>query len=239
MNSYSTITKFIEEFKDTSYYQNLLNSAEVVFIYMGGSMCSGITDERSDYDIVIVTLNGESYIDASRYEYLMYEGRKVHWYYRSIKGLFETNHKNMHAHTGAIWLRNLCDNMIIYENPKYKDIWQDLYAVKDRLSDLGMYRLFEVQKDYIDKVINEGKVLEKHYTKYLYHLCLASYYLTREESDKDFLRVLKRIRWQPVPDEYKQLAVKRLKILKNYIEAHPIELDRAFNDLYMELNIQE
>lgn len=238
MNSCLTITKFVNEFTNTSYYKNLFNSAEVVLIYIGGSMCSTITDERSDYDITIITTDGE-YIDASKYEYLMYNDRKVHWYYRPIKHLFETAHKDTKAYAGTMLLRELRDELIIYENPKYKDVLHNLYAIKDELSDLNAYRLFEVQYNYIDNVITDGAVLEKYYTKYLYQLCLASYYLTREEPDKDFLRTLKRIRWQPVSDEYKQLAVERLRIYKNYIKNHPINLDETFNNLYVKLNIQE
>ena len=232
------MTEFIKSFKNTSYYQNLLNSAKIVCIYMGGSICSDITDERSDYDIVVLTLDDE-YIDASKYEHLEYRDKKVHWYYRPIKHLFATNHNDIKAYGGTMVMKNLRDDIIVYENPQYQNIVDYLYDIKDKLSDLGMYRLFELKKTYINEVINEGKVLEKHYTKYLYHLCLASYYLLKEEPNKDFLRILKRIRWQPVSDKYKQLAIERLKIFKNYIEAHPIDLDRAFNELYMKLNIQE
>ena len=229
------MTEFIKAFKNTSYYQRLFDTSEVLGIYLAGSMCTGITDDRSDYDITIITLDGDDYIDASMYEYLIYNGKKVHWYYRSIKHLFDAKHNYSKAYVGTMLLRNIREDLTIYENPKYSDILHNLYEIKDRSSVAGMYRLFEVQKAYIDEVINEGKVLEKHHTKYLYHLCLASYYLTGEEPDKDFLRVIKRIRWQPVSDEYKNLAVERLKIYKNYIEAYPIDVDKAFNDLYIKI----
>jgi predicted nucleotidyltransferase len=228
--------EFISAFKNTSYYQRLLDSSEVLCIHLGGSMATGITDERSDYDLIIVTLDGD-YIDASKWEYLMYKGKKVHWYYRSIKHFFDSSHKDIKAYGGTIILRNLRDDIIIYENPKYINILHRFYQIKDKIGQLGIYCLFKAQDNYINNVLREGKVLEKYYTKYLYHLCLSSYYLLNEEPDKDFLRILKRIRWQPVSEEYKQLAIERLKIYKNYIESHPIDLDRALNDLYSELRI--
>lgn len=228
--------EFINSFKNTSYYQRFFNTSEVLLICLGGSMCTGITDERSDYDITIITLDGDDYIDASAHEYLMYKSKKVHWYYRSIKHLFDGEHTNSKVYVGTMLLRNIREDLIIYENPKYSDMLQRLYDIKDKLSDLGIYRLFEIQKAYISEVLNEGAVLEKHHTKYLYHLCLASYYLTGEEPEKDFLRAIKRIRWQPVSDEYKNLAVERLRIYKDYVEANPIDVVKVFDDLYKCIN---
>jgi hypothetical protein len=229
---------FINAFKKTSYYQGLFNSSEVLLIYLAGSINVGITDGRSDYDIVILTSDSE-HIYASRYEYLLYNGKKVHWYYRSIKHFFEADHKDSLAYIGTMLVRNIREDLIIYKNPKYSDTLQKLYEIKDRLSALGIYRLFEVQKAYIDEILNNGKVLEKHHTKYLYHLSLASYYLTGEELDKDFLRVLKRIRTQSVPEEYKQLAIERLKIYKNYINSHPSNIRAGLQALYKELMLCE
>ncbi len=230
---------FINAFKNTSYYQSLFNHHnEILGIYILGSMSMDIIDERSDYDIVILTLDGE-YIDASKYEHLIYKDRKVHWYYRSIESLFDSKHLDTQKYLCPIQLRNIREDLTIYENPKYINTLNKLYAIKDNLSKLGMYRLFEIQKTYINDVINESQILEKYYTKYLYHLCLASYYLTEEEPNKEFLRILKRIKWQPVSDVYKNLAVERLKIYKDYIETHPVDLKTSFNNLYMELMIHE
>lgn len=224
-------TKFIEAFKNTSYYQKLFESHEILAIHIMGSMCVGITDERSDYDIAIFTLGGE-HIDVSEYEYLMYNGKKVHWYYFPIESLFDLQYGGELKILCPIQLRNIREDLVIYENPKYVDMLHSIYKIKDKISTMAMYRFFEAQQDYIDGVLNEGRVLAKHHTKYLYHLCLASYYLTGEEIDKDFLRKLKRIRWQPVPDEYKNLAVERLKIYKNYIEQNPLDVDCILKKLY-------
>lgn len=226
---------FIEDFKKTSYYKELFESSEVLAIYILGSTCVGITDQNSDYDITILTLDGE-YIDASKYKYLMYNGKKVHWYYFPIRSLFDLNNGNLKI-LCPLQLRNVCKDVIIYENPKYIDKLHTLYAMKDAVSTMAAYLLFKEREAYINEVLSEGHILEKHYTKYLYHLCLASYYLTGEEVNKDFLRVLKRIRWQPVPDEYKNLAVERLKIYKTYIENNPVDIDDALEKLCERLEV--
>ena len=230
------MTEFIEAFKNTSYYKTLIGSAEIVCIYIGGSMCCGITDERSDYDLVILTLDNE-YIDASKYEYLRYKDKKVHWYYRPIEHIVRLDTKDMKAAIGTVILKGFRDECIIYKNPKYIDVIDNLYDTKDDISDLGARHLFEIKKEYIDDILAEGKILEKHYSKHLYQLCLASYYLLHNDPDKDFLISLKRIRWQPVSDEYKKLAVDRLKIYKDYIENNPIDFETCLKVLYSKFGL--
>jgi hypothetical protein len=214
------LKKFIEAFKKTSYYKELFNSSsEILAIFMLGSMSTGIIDEDSDYDIVIITLDG-AYIDSSKYEHLKYMSRKVHWYYKSIKDLFDAGHNYGMRYIGMMQIRNICKDLIIYENPKYINILHRLYCLKDIIGNAGMYGLFNSKRSLVNDILTNGKILEKHYTKFLYHLCLASYYLMEEEPDKDFLRELKSIKLKPVSDEYKQLAVERLKLCKTYIETN-------------------
>lgn len=230
--------EFIDAFKKSSYYQELFKSSEILAIFLLGSTCTGIVDDNSDYDITILTLNGD-YIDSSKYEYLMYKDKKVHWYYHPIKDVFSLAHKIQELKVLCpIQLRNLCDDFIIYENPKYKDSLQSLYKIKTEISKLGMYLLYNMRKDYVGAIINNGYVGKKHYSKWLYHLCLSSYYIMNEEPNKDFLRVLKRIKWEPVPDEYKQLAIERLQIYKNYIEQNPLNITEELDKLYKQLKIQ-
>lgn len=212
--------KFIEAFKKTSYYKELFNSSsEILAIFILGSMSTGIIDEDSDYDIVILTLDGE-YVDASKYEHLKYRNRKVHWYYKSIKDLFDNRHTYGMRYIGMMQIRNICKDLIIYENPKCINILHRLCDLKDIVGNAGMYGLFNSKRSLVDDILAKGKILEKHYTKFLYHLCLASYYLMEEEPNKDFLRELKSIKSKPVSDEYKQLAIERLKLCKTYIETN-------------------
>ena len=68
--------EFIEAFKNTIYYQRLFETCEnILGIFILGSRSTGLIDEKSDYDLVILTLNG-NYIDSSRYEYLLYKNKQ-------------------------------------------------------------------------------------------------------------------------------------------------------------------
>ena len=229
------MTEFIQAFKETSYYRSLFDSYEILGIYLLGSRCTGIVDDDSDYDIAILTLNGDDK-DVSKHEYLMYKDKKVHWYYCPISTLLKITYNTLKI-LCSIQLRNLRDDLIIYENPKYSNMLQSLHELKYDISVLGIYRLFEAKKDFISKVIAEGQILEEHYSKYLYHLCVASYYLVNEEPDKDFLRTLKRIKWQPVPDVYKRLTVERLKLYKSYIEQTTLEADIEYEKILEKMGV--
>lgn len=234
------MTDFIKAFKNTSYYRNIFKYAdtEIILIYIGGSRNSGLTDERSDYDIIVLTLDGD-FIDVSSYEHLKYRDTKVHWYYQPINILYKADKSYILSTMGVLLLKNLCDDLIIYENPKYKDLINNLLAMKEKVSSLGAYRLFDIHKELVNKVITEGKLIEEHYTKFLYHLCLASYYIMKEEPDKDFLKSLKRIRWAPVSEEYKQLAVDRLMIYNNFMEHNPVSHDLLMSEIYDQLEIEK
>lgn len=223
------VNEFIHDLKNSSYYGKLFERPNVLAIYISGSVCAGTTDDRSDYDIDIFTLDGD-HIDESKYEYLMYKGRKVHWYYFPICELFNPKCTGLNL-LGPILLRNFSKDLVIYENPKYIDELNKLYSVKDTISLMAIYNLFNEHKTYIEEVLRAGAILEKHHTKYLYHLCLASYYLANEPLDKEFLRVIKRIRWQPVSNKYKALAIERLKIYKNYIETNPVNTEDTLSKL--------
>lgn len=215
--------QFIESLKCTSYYNKFFERGEVIAIYILGSRSIGIIDEQSDYDIVVITTDGEIE-DPSNIEYLKYQGRKVHWYFRPITTLLSIHLKDLKGHLCPMQLRNLHEGLVIYSNPKYKTLLDVLNNIKNELSVLGAYTFYMAKEKYIAKILADQQILESSYSKILYHLCWASYYLTNEEPNEPFLASIKRIKWRPVPQEYKDLAVQRLQIYKNYIDNNPLDI---------------
>ena len=228
---------FINEFKKTSYYRNLfISNNNILAIYLMGSRCAGLQDEISDYDITIITLNGE-YIDFSKWEYLRYKTRKVHWYAHSLEALFNLSHKNVLRYLGLILFRNMHEksNLIIYENNEYRELLQKFFKIKNQVSDLNIYQLFELYKEDIDNILKEGRVADNYKGKYLYHLCAASYYITGETLNTEFLKKVKRIKSLPISVQQEALLIERLQIYKNYIEQHPIDVLSEIKILSKEL----
>lgn len=226
--------EFIEAFRQTSYYRSIVERENVVAVYIAGSRACDTIDERSDYDIQVLTMNGEDE-DVSKKYYLTWRGVKVHWYTLSIPELTKWSKYDLMRYGGINALRHYRPELVIYENPKYADILQAFYDHRDEISDIGIYHFYYYAKPYIDSILDAGEILECHYSKRIYHLCLSSYLIAGDEVDKDFLRSIKRIRWQPVPEEYKQLAVERLRKLKECIESPDILLrinpERSIEDV--------
>jgi predicted nucleotidyltransferase len=74
------ISSFIKEFKQTKYYNQIFaenDSKNILGIYLVGSTCMGLDDQDSDYDITVLTLNGD-YVGALEEFHLCYKGKKVH-----------------------------------------------------------------------------------------------------------------------------------------------------------------
>lgn len=216
------ISEFIEAFKISPFYSELFNRDDVIGIYIIGSYCTGITDARSDFDINVLTVDG-TYWEASELKYLLYKGKKVHWNFVPLKTLLSFDYKDLRI-LFPIQFKNLREEITIYENPNYTNILEKLYNIKDSLSTLGIYYLYEMKKDYIDDILSVGEISEVRYSKYLYHLSLASYYLLGEDLDVEFLKAIKRIRWEYVSEECKLKAVERLRLYKAYLDAYPLDI---------------
>ena len=205
----------MNEFKESEYYQRIFKNHKVVILYVSGSRLCGITDERSDYDLIAIV--DEDITETYPNEFIMYEDSiKIHWYYRSLKTFkdLSVNGTNLNI-VGGIQFRNLNSDTILYQNKEYESKINELLSEKNVISNNSWKALYNRLKELVDSIISDNAISEKNYTKMIYHLCLASYYLNGDEPDISFLKKIKRIRWQPVSDEYKILAVERIKILKS------------------------
>ena len=205
----------MNEFKESEYYKRIFKNHKVVILYVSGSRLCGITDERSDYDLIAIV--DEDIQETNPNEFIMYEDSiKIHWYYRSFKTFkdLSVNGTNLNI-IGGIQFRNLNSDAILYQNEEYESQINELLSEKETISNNSCKALYNRLSKLVDDIISDNAISEKNYTKMIYHLCVASYYLNGDEPDISFLKKIKRIRWQPVSDEYKILAVERLKILKS------------------------
>ena len=205
----------MNEFKESEYYQRIFKNHKIVLLYISGSRLYGITDERSDYDLIAIV--DEDIPETRPNEFIMYEDSiKIHWYYRSLKTFknLSVNGTNLNI-VGGIQLRNLNSDTILYQNEEYESQINELLSEKETISNNSCKALYNRLSKLVDDIISDNSIVEKNYTKMIYHLCVASYYLNGDEPDILFLMRIKIIRWQPVSDEYKTLAVERLKILKS------------------------
>jgi hypothetical protein len=71
------LNTFISDLKTSPYYNKLIFNDDILCLYVGGSTSANTSDENSDFDLIAITLSGDSF-DASREIYLKYKGKKVH-----------------------------------------------------------------------------------------------------------------------------------------------------------------
>lgn len=229
-----TNKKFIHDLQSSKYYTKLFDMYNVVMIMLVGSRKLNITDERSDYDIVVLTTNS---ITKFPEECLMYHGKKVHWEYININDFVqELNPNRLLDIIMNITMKYTDDSNIIYTNNNYKYIIDYLINNKEKISRLGCINLYKSMQEFINKILNNNEIKQELYTKFIYHLCCASYILLDETFDTDFLKNIKRIRWQPVSDSYKQLAVERIRLANEYINTLSIDIEYEIKNLRNELN---
>lgn len=223
------INNFILEFKKTAYYNELIKNKNVICIYIAGSNCTGLADEFSDYDLIVLTLNGD-FIDVSKTLYLNYKGKKVHWYYFPIKGFFDISYDGLTL-LCPIQLRKFSEDLVIYKNPNYLHILEKLLIIKNKISDLAIYRFYDTYKTKLTKILAQNEILNQDYSKFLYHLCFCTYCLLNEDVDLEFLKDLKLILRRQVRDETKQQAIKYLKLGVDYINKFPRDYRKELIEL--------
>lgn len=210
---------FINSFKSSSAYNLITQNNDVVMMFIAGSRIVGATDERSDYDVVVIVKN-EAY-SIPQYikdQVWSYNGKYVHFYFWKL------------SRFRAVWLSPydwlmyfsnisfslLNDDFVIYENEKHRKAIDELKANKRELGLNGVALLYRATKDLINAILQDNCINEQNYTKLISHICVASYVLRDEPIDTDLIREIKRIRWKPVSDECKSKAVERMRLLHQH-----------------------
>lgn len=210
--------EFIEEFRQTPYYDALIAPENVIAIFVTGSRACGTNDERSDYDLQIITADDKGkFDDVGKRCYLRWNGIFVHWYITPLSLWAKPEYNSLFLYGGVNALMLVRPEAVIYENPKYPDALSTLRRQVAEIYDAAVCNFYHWAERYINEILSVGEIPERLYSKKIYHLCLSSYLLTGDDPDIEFLRKIKRIRWQPVSDEHNQLAVRRLQKLKDTV----------------------
>lgn len=214
--------KFINDLRSCPYYERIFKGHNVIMLYLSGSRLIDVTDERSDYDLVALTSDGERIEHPN--EFLTYKGVKVHCSYIPITKFVSNADGSLMSCFGLTLFSNLQNDMILYENPSYQSVINYLKNNKNAVSLVGMYGLAKFHRKLINDVVSAGEIEEKHRCKFLYHLCYASYLLLCETVNKTLLSKIKRIRWQEVEEEYKAAAVERIRLFSEFVAARPVDV---------------
>lgn len=226
------LNTFIADLKKSPYYNKWIFNDNILCLYVGGSISANTSDENSDFDLIAITLSGNSF-DASHEVYLKYKGKKVHWYYWPVKEVFKLYNDSVWL-AGSIYFKNIRPELIIYIKPGYQKLWELLIEYRESISKLACYQLFELMKKEIEQVLSNKDILAISPNKGIYHLCLATSYLTNEQYNLDLLRDLKPICRRPPSQSSNEAAVEIISKGLAYVKSFPInsvlELEKIYSD---------
>lgn len=220
--------QFINDLKASPYFGRILNGHDVIMISLTGSRLIDMDDERSDFDLIVITNDQEREEYVS--EFLTYYTKKVHWHYVPVTKLIANEDGNLLTCNGEVEFVGLSEQKILYANPKHINVINFLQEKKDTVALVGAYGLVRFHNNLISRILNANEIKQEDHCKYIYHLCFASYVLLSEIPDKSFLTKIKRIRWRTVSDEHKSLAVERIRLLYNFVAEHPLNLTNIICD---------
>lgn len=228
------VKQIVNDIKSSQFLSRILDGHNVIMAFVYGSRLIDITDDKSDYDILVITDNNER--PSHPQEQLTYDGIKVEWCYKPIESIIDSR-REPRDHFASMQLAFLTEDAIIYENPVYADVIQLLKQRKDTIGHINAFILYEVMQERVYSILEEGTITKRNYTKMLYHLCYASYYLHGEAPNKEFLNAIKRIYEAPVKEEFINLAVARLAMLRVFVSNSNFDTDAAVATLDSEVQM--
>lgn len=200
--------QLINELKETSYW-DLLFRENTIIAYFGGSELIGFKDERSDFDIMCITSNQPRSSEYS--EFLMWNDKKVHFIYRSIDEIQNFNLRSLGLTTLTQMQALKYNNSVFLNN--CPEVLDELLASSDEYLRVGFEKMSQELSNLIEKIVTQNAINDEDKTKYLYHLVYAKRKYFKEPIEEEYLRQLKRIRWQPVEDKYIQMCIEDLKVI--------------------------
>ena len=204
-NNQQDIINFKERLKQSKFYPDLKHSADPELVLLVGSVLYGFNNQDSDFDIDVF-VNPETLkwpYGHCWQEFLIYQGRKVEWYYlpSNILSLLDNPasfDKNKYSVSlagiiaiGMLW--SITDfNIIEVCNDKGKEFLNQLKdpEIKQKLLNLSLYLLFNgVFKNKIIKDIENFYIWLS--PKHLYRILVLFYHYLNKQVDEKLIWALK------------------------------------------------
>jgi len=194
---YKPLTK--EIFDECPFKEYIFQNQTVMFILPLGSGLLGITDAYSDYDLAVFVT--KPYTPKVHYV-LGYNGRFMHWYYKTIDKLIEPEDEKLLTFYGLFQYKYLYDDLPVYLDTQYKDYWQFILANKDLISKISAKSMFLPMYFLIELLLNIKSPFDKKLSNLplkAYSKALSVYYsINNEPIDIQFVLRVKKMRFVPL-----------------------------------------
>lgn len=122
---------------------------------------------------------------------------------------------------GWAQFRNITDNYILYENPKYKTFISTIIGQKLEISLFNMYLFYLSKLEVIEEIIAAANVPPRCRLRSLYHFCWMYDVLVQNSIDREFILPVKHIMDIPVTETVLNEIFKKINYVHNYFSLHP------------------
>lgn len=236
---------FITDFRASSLVERICNNYDVIMIWLSGSSVIGLTDHLSDYDLGVLVADQVifSKTEKTGESYVYKEDRKeVHCIYNSFDDVAARLHEGALApyrYLGWAQFRCINEDHIIYINPKYTEVVEQLVKYKESLAENSIRTFLSLLTPQLQlaKTIEHVKVIK--WGKLLSHLCWCVEELQKVPHNYEQLLILKRafprqLSPQNLTADVLAYAFEKIQYAKEYLEAHPDsnpEIDEIIADM--------
>lgn len=232
------VKKFFD--KNPDIYNKIIIGTNAIAYCLGGSQLIGITDERSDYDLlVLVEKLPENYKEVFRTHYKLENGALIHFIFERIYQYFDGTWSDFEIFSNAHIL-DLYDKrdqwIMIWDSEKFRKVFDFIFSKRSKLIDLAIrrfYRRFDLEIIYIT---NTNQIPNKMKTKFFYHMIYAYKRGFDKDIDVNYLALLKRIRWVELPEWVISRCIEDLREIRTYVEQNPMDNAKEINNLITEYN---
>ena len=191
----------------------ICNNQKVLAIALVGSRSIGVVDQRSDYDLLVITDDIDISINNKLDCYIVYNNEiGIHWYQYSKNLLFDIERPRAILEFCSFWQLSAEKFIAIWDTNFIETLKKSIIKTLD-IACIKFYN--NIYKSTINQVL-EGNELPK--TKLLYHLCVVSHFLDKTELNYKLLNELKRIKYIEVSEECRAYCIERVQLVKNIAE---------------------
>ena len=208
-----------ELFLSCPFINYIFQGQQVLFIIVAGSRLVNLTDEFSDFDLIVFT---KQYYKPKIEYRLSYDGKVIHWYYRTFTELLELTHPLELC--GLYQFQYLKANSYLYLDDHAKSLWEIFYKNRFIISQFGFEssyfalctpcQLFlttiENYKNNLTEVLANNSLAGLPLK--FYHKILHMYYnVFNIDYNKDFILKVKRMRYTPLSNDDMQHLIKDIQ----------------------------
>lgn len=234
----------IQHFMRTPIYTRLLQTPELIAIFVGGSYHYGTTyeDEHSDYDIIVM-VNQNQYITPTQFMHI--DGKVLHWTtlspgtYTGSSHLAKQPHRVWAVHAGMVKFNRFGRHLFLYENPKYSSVINRMLTLQNEFQKMHFYQYVRELDNMLCIKPHYNHLRELyHYPKCFYHIFAAFKDLTGKGST-DWIKWVKTLELTNENDILRVLH--DFKNIVFWCDQHPVDIEklrRALHEFFFDKNNQ-